>query len=66
VSTAELIKQQLEREAFNAQDKVAELKKQLAGETDPGRQRALSLKLESAAQDEARLLQALFATPRTL
>jgi hypothetical protein len=66
VSTAELIKKQLEAQAFNAQDKVAELKKQLAGETDPGRRRALSLKLEAAAQDEARLLQALFATPRTL
>lgn len=62
----ELIKQQLEREAFNAQDKVSELKRQLAAETDPGRKRALSLRLEAAAQDEARLLQAFFATPRTL
>ena len=66
MNTGELIRKELESAAFAADDRVQDLRRQLANESDPGRRRALSLKVESAAQEHARCLQALFATPRTL
>lgn len=65
-STRDQIKKQLEQASLGATDKLDALRQQLAHETDPERRRALSLKIQAAAMERDRCLQALFATPRTL
>ena len=66
INTREQIKKQLQQASLGASDKLDALRQQLAHETDPERRRALSLKIQAAAVERDNLLQALFATPRTL
>jgi hypothetical protein len=66
MNTREQIAKQLEAESLNASDKLDALRQQLAHETDPARRRVLSIKIAAAAEERNALLQAYFATPRTL
>ena len=66
MDTRKQIKMQLEQASLGASDKLDALRQQLANEADPDRRRALSLKIQAAAVERDNLLQALFATPRTL
>jgi hypothetical protein len=66
ISSREHIQRQLQTASLGASEKLDALRQQLAHETDPERRRALSLKIQAAAIERDRCLQALFATPRTL
>lgn len=66
MNTRELIQQQTERAAVGASEKLDALRQQLAHETDDRKRKVLSLKIQAAAIERDNLLQALFATPRTL
>lgn len=66
MSSRDHIQRGLEAAALGAGDKVDELRRQVAAETDPDRRRVLQLKLQAAAIERDDCLQALFATPRTL
>lgn len=56
---------QLERDAFAAEDRVREIKAQLRGVTQEGERAVLKLRLERAAADHARCLEALFAVDKS-
>jgi len=62
----EQIRYQLEQAALAAGDKKDELVRLVQLEKDPERRKVLQLRLQAAAADWDRCLQALFATPRTL
>jgi hypothetical protein len=64
--THEQIKHQLETASLSAGDKVDELRRLVESEKDPERRNVLRLKLQAAAVERDKCLQALFATPRTL
>lgn len=66
MNTRELIKHQTERAAVGASDKLDALRQALANENDPTQRKVLALKIQAAAVERDNLLQALFATPRTL
>jgi hypothetical protein len=66
MNTREQIRYQLEQAALAAGDKKDELARQVQLEKDPERRKVLQLRLQEAATDWERCLQALFGTPRTL
>jgi hypothetical protein len=66
MSTRELIKKQIHDGAVGASDKLDALRQKLAHCDDPEQRRILALKISAAAEERDNLLQALFATPRTL
>ena len=66
LSTREQIKRQLNQASVIASEKLDALRQQLAHETNPERRRELSLKIQAAAVERDKCLQALFETPRTL
>jgi hypothetical protein len=66
LNTRELIKKQTHDAAVGASDKLDALRQQLAHCDDPAQRHVLSLRIQAAAVERDNLLQALFATPRTL
>lgn len=66
MNTREQIVKQTHDAAVGASDKLDALRQQLAHENDPERRKVLQLRIQAAAVERDNLLQALFATPRTL